>query len=139
MPLMHGDLTQRIIACFFKVYNTLGYGFLERVYENAMCVELSRQGLSVTAQVPITVYYEGTVVGEYYADLCVEDAVIVELKAAAELDKTHDAQLTNYLKATGRPVGLLLNFGRRAEFRRRVNSHGSLAAADGAVPDRAPK
>lgn len=120
MPLIHGELTQQIIACFYKVYNTLGYGFLERVYENAMRVELERQGLAVAAQVPIRVHYEGVVVGDYVADLCVENAVIVELKAASKLEKAHEAQLMNYLRATGMEVGLLLNFGPKAEFLRRI-------------------
>ena len=128
MPLIHGELTSKIIACFFKVYNTLGYGFLERVYENAMRVELERQGLSVASQVPIRVYYDGVVVGDYVADLCVEDAVIVELKAASALDKSHEAQLMNYLRATGMEVGLLLNFGRRAEFSRKVHTRRTARA-----------
>lgn len=120
MPLIHRELTSKIISCFYKVYNTLGYGFLERVYENAMRVELERQGLAVAAQVPIRVYYEGVVVGDYVADLCVENAVIVELKAASKLEKAHEAQLMNYLRATGMEVGLLLNFGPKAEFLRRI-------------------
>ena len=123
MPLLHGEITNKIISCFYKVYNTLGYGFLERVYENAMRVELERQGLSVTAQVPIKVYYEGVVVGDYVADLCVENAVVVELKAASSLEKAHEAQLMNYLRATGMQVGLLLNFGPKAEFSRKVHTH----------------
>jgi GxxExxY protein len=90
------------------------------VYENAMRVELERQGLAVASQVPIKVYYEGVVVGDYVADLCVEDAVIVELKAANALDRAHEAQLMNYLRATGMQVGLLLNFGPKAEFSRKV-------------------
>ena len=122
MPLVHSEITSKIIACFFKVYNTLGYGFLERVYENAMRVELERQGLAVAAQVPIKVYYEGVMVGDYVADLSVEDAVIVELKAAASLEKAHEAQLMNYLRATGMEVGLLLSFGPKAEFSRKVHT-----------------
>lgn len=123
MPLIHRELTSKIISCFYKVYNTLGYGFLERVYETAMRVELERQGLAVQAQVPIKVHYEGVVVGDYFADLCVENAVIVELKAADRLDKAHEAQLMNYLRATGMEVGLLLNFGSKAEFSRKVHTH----------------
>jgi len=122
MPLVHRELTSKIISCFYKVYNTLGYGFLERVYENAMRVELERQGLAVAAQVPIKVHYEGVVVGDYLADLCVENTVIVELKAASKLEKAHEAQLMNYLRATGMEVGLLLNFGPKAEFSRKVHT-----------------
>lgn len=111
----------------FKVYNTLGYGFLERVYENAMRVELERQGLTVASQVPIKVYYEGIMVGDYVADLCVEKTVIVELKAANGLEKAHEAQLMNYLRATGMEVGLLLNFGPKAEFLRRIYTPRSVS------------
>jgi len=120
MALLHGDITDRIIRGFYNVYNELGHGFLEKVYENAMKIELESLGLAVTGQLPITVYYKGHEVGEYFADLCVEGAVIVELKAAEALTEAHEAQLTNYLKATGNEVGLLFNFGPKPEFTRRI-------------------
>lgn len=102
------------------VYNNLGYGFLEKVYRNAMVIELRRMGLNVVSEAPITVYYEGEVVGEYFADLLVDDAVIVELKAVERLSPEHEAQLLNYLKATPYEVGLLLNFGPQAEVKRKA-------------------
>ena len=117
----HSDITEQIIKAFYKVYNTLGYGFLEKVYENALAIELKQQGLSVVQQAPIKVYYNGQLVGEYYADLLVEDKVIVELKAVEALADEHHAQLLNYLKATEIQVGLLLNFGpTKPEVRRKI-------------------
>lgn len=122
----HSDLTELIIEAFFKVYNTLGYGFLEKVYENALCHELSSMGLSVQSQYPINVFYEGVQVGTYYADIVVNDTVIVELKAAEELCEEHECQLINYLKATDKEVGLLLNFGKKPRVRRKVYSNSYL-------------
>lgn len=104
-------LTKIIIGGAFKVHNTLGAGFLEKVYENALYIELKKQRLKVEQQTPIHVYYAGEVVGEYYADLLVENRVIVELKAVRQLHREHEVQLVNYLTATGLDVGLLLNFG----------------------------
>ena len=118
--LLHANLTEAIIQAFYTVYNALGYGFLEKVYENALLLELRRRGLQVEQQAPIKVYYAGQVIGEYFADLLVEGKVIVELKAAEAISPAHEAQLLNYLKATGISVGLLLNFGPRPEFRRKV-------------------
>ena len=119
--LKHGELISKILEAFFKrVYQQLGYGFLEKVYENAMAIELRRMGLKVEQQVPIDVYYEGQVVGRYVADLVVEDTVIVEMKATRQILKEHEAQLLNYLRATTYEVGLLLNFGPRADIRRKV-------------------
>lgn len=119
--LKHADITSRILHAFFKkVYHRLGYGFLEKVYENAMVIELRRMGLKVMPQAKIDVYYAGEIVGEYYVDLLVEDAVIVELKATRHILKEHEAQLLNYLRATPYEVGLLLNFGPKPEFRRKV-------------------
>lgn len=117
------QLTHRIIEAFYKVYNTLGYGFLEKVYEKAMYYELSRSGIYVNAQVPVTVYYEDTEVGNYWADLIVEQQVIVEIKAAAELRCEHEFQLINYLRATEIELGLLLNFGKRPQISRKIYSH----------------
>ncbi len=107
------ELTAKIIGCAFNVYNKMGFGFQESVYENAMLIELTRASLSFEAQKPIAVRYEGRLVGEFVADILVEDAVIVELKSVARLAKAHEVQLVNYLVATGKPVGLLLNFGER--------------------------
>ncbi len=118
--MLHQEITSKIISAFYTVYNALGYGFLEKVYENAMIIELEKLGLIVRQQVPIQVYYEDKVVGEYFADLLVDDKVIVELKAAKEIVGAHEAQLVNYLKATNIEVGLLLNFGTEAKFKRKI-------------------
>lgn len=116
----HAELTEKIIGAFFKVYNTLGYGFAEKVYENALTIELCKLGLKVEQQKSITVYYEGSIVGEYVADVIAADVVMLELKAVRQLTDEHEAQLLNYLKATPVEVGLLLNFGSKAEFKRKV-------------------
>ncbi len=116
----HADLTGKIIGAFFKVYNTLGYGFNEKVYENALAIELRKAGLEAVKQQEIVVYYDGENVGDYRADIVVNDVVIVELKAMRELAEEHEAQLLNYLKATTIEVGLLLNFGVKAEHKRKV-------------------
>ncbi len=118
--MLHEELTERIIAAFYKVYNTLRYGFLEKVYENALAIELKKYGLNVVQQKNIKVYYEGKAVGDYFADLLVADKVIVEVKAAEAVREEHEAQLLNYLRATNVEVGLLLNFGKSAEFRRKI-------------------
>jgi GxxExxY protein len=118
--MLHGDLTDGIIKAFYKVYNTLGYGFLEKVYENALRMEIEKSGFSVSQQQPVKVYYEGCIVGEFFADMIVDELVILELKAAECLREEYVAQLTNYLKATEKEVGLLLNFGKKPEFRRIV-------------------
>jgi GxxExxY protein len=118
--LKHGDVTDRIVRAFYQVYNTLGYGFLEKVYENSMALELRKVGLQVRPQAPIQVCYDGVQVGEYYADLLVEECVIVELKAADALAPEHHAQVINYLKATRIEVGLLMNFGPKPEVKRKV-------------------
>jgi GxxExxY protein len=126
----HADVTEKALKAFFKVYNTLGYGFAERVYENALAIELRKQGLTVEKQKDITVYYEGDVVGEYVADVLVNEVVILELKAVRTLTEEHEAQLLNYLKATPVEVGLLLNFGVKPEHRRKIFGNelkGSLA------------
>ena len=118
--MKHQDITQKIIKAFYAVYNTLGYGFLEKVYENAMDIEMRKQGLRVITQLPISVYYDEQVVGNYVADMVVEDCVIVELKAACALSKEHEAQLLNYLNATEYEVGLLFNFGPKPDFTRKI-------------------
>lgn len=112
-------LTEKIIGCAFHVSNTLGSGFLEKVYENALVLELRKNGLDVKQQAPIEVLYEGAVVGEYFADILVSETVILELKAVKEIHDAFAAQCLNYLKATGLPICLLLNFGKpRVEIKR---------------------
>jgi len=116
----HQDITELIIKAFYIVYNTLGYGFSEKVYENALVFELRRMGLKVVQQAPIRIYYAGELVGDYFADLLVADAVLVELKAVHALAESHEAQLLNYLKATLYEVGLLLNFGPKPQMKRKA-------------------
>jgi GxxExxY protein len=118
--LLHKDVTDLIIKAFYNVYNTLGYGFLEKVYENAMMIELRKLGLTAQRQVPIKVFYEEEIVGEYFADIVVEENIILELKAAENLREEHECQLINYLKATKIEVGLLLNFGKKPQFKRKI-------------------
>ena len=118
--LIHKNLTNEIIKCFYTVYNTLGYGFLEKVYENAMILELTAIGVKAEKQRPIEVYYKMMLVGTYFADIIVEDKIILELKTAEYLMEEHEAQLINYLKATNIEVGLLLNFGKEPEFKRKI-------------------
>ena len=120
MEAKHRDITDLIIKAFYTVYNALGYGFLEKVYESAMLLELRKLGLEVVPQAPIHVYYDGQRVGEYNADLLVAELVIVELKATRVLIRDHEAQLLNYLKATSYEVGLLLNFGPKPQIKRKV-------------------
>jgi len=114
------ELTEKISKIFYRVYNKLGYGFLEKVYENAMMIELRQENIPAIAQAPIKVIYRGEVIGDYYADVLVDNKVIVELKAAKNLSEENEAQVLNYLKATGIEVGLLLNFGLRPEMKRKV-------------------
>jgi len=116
----HTDITELIIKAFYTVYNVLGYGFLEKVYRNALVIELRKLGLEVIPEARIVVYYDGEVVGEYLADLLVNGVVIVEIKAVRQLLEEHEAQLLNYLKATPYEVGLLLNFGPQPEVRRKA-------------------
>ncbi|MBJ6752270.1 GxxExxY protein [Geomonas anaerohicana] len=121
--MIHEETTDRILKGFFKVYNTLGFGFLEKVYENALVIELAKLGLEVNQQPKIPVYYDGLLVGEYFADVVVQDVVILELKAAEALRDEHYAQLTNYLKASDKELGLLLNFGKKPQFKRIIFSN----------------
>jgi len=120
MELLHKNLTDQIISVFYDVYNELGYGFLEKVYQNALYLELNSRGFKVESQKPIRVFYRGIEIGEYFADLVVNNLVILELKAAEYITKEFEAQLLNYLRGTDIEVGLLLNFGKRPEFIRRV-------------------
>ena len=129
--LKHSETTGEIIKAFYKVYNSLGYGFLEKVYENALVIELGELGLVVDQQRPILVSYREQVVGEYFADIVVDNCVIIELKSARSLSREHEAQLVNYLRATNFEVGLLLNFGQSAEYKRKIfeNDNRSTLAA----------
>jgi len=113
-------ITSKIIRAFYNVYNTLGFGFLEKVYENAMIIELKKLNLHGRRQVPVKVYYDEKQVGDYFADIIVENVVIVELKAAENLCEEHEAQLLNYLRATDIEYGLLLNFGKSPQIKRKV-------------------
>ena len=115
------DAAEKVVGCAYKVSNTLGVGFLEKVYENALVIEIRKAGLGVEQQHPVTVFYEGDVVGNYEADLLVEDCLLVELKVAKAFDDVHMAQCINYLRATGKKMCLLLNFGKaRMDFKRVV-------------------
>lgn len=118
--LLHEQLTKKIIEAYYAVYNRLGYGFLEKVYENAMVYELKRRGLTGYRQSKIDVFDHGNRVGEYFADIIVNDIVIIELKAAEGLRTEHEAQLLNYLRATDKEIGLLFNFGKKPEFTRKI-------------------
>lgn len=116
----HKELTDKIINIFYRVYNKLGYGFLEKVYENAIVIELDKEGIPAVSQSAISVSYEGKIIGEYYADILVDNKVIVEIKAIRHLVEENEAQLLNYLKATNMEVGLLLNFGPKPDFKRKA-------------------
>ena len=117
---LHSEITEQIIKAFYKVYNTMGYGFLEKVYEKTLMIELKKMGLEAQRQIEIKVYYEGEEVGDYKADIIVEEKVILELKAADTLCEEHEAQLLNYLKATPIEIGLLLNFGVKPQMKRKI-------------------
>ncbi len=120
MELLHQELTDGIIKTFYEVYNELGYGFLEKVYQNALFLELKNKGYKVEAQKKISVYYKGVEVGEFYADIVVEELVILELKAVDCIIKDFENQILNYLRGTDCEVGLLLNFGKKPEFKRKI-------------------
>ncbi|HIH45241.1 MAG TPA: GxxExxY protein [Candidatus Methanoperedenaceae archaeon] len=114
-------LTEKIIGCSYQVYNTMGYGFLESVYEKCMLIELRKAGLKSEYQKPITVHYDGEVVGQFIADIFIENTIILELKSVKTIAKAHEVQLVNYLVATGKDVGLLINFGeQKVEVKRKV-------------------
>ena len=123
--MLHEEKTRMIIEAFYKVYNTLGYGFLERVYQNAMLIELRSMGFNCQSEISIKVYYEGFIVGDYRADIIVDECIIIENKTSKYLSEDNEFQLINYLKATEFEVGLLLNFGKKPEFKRKLftNDH----------------
>ncbi len=121
--LQYQELTEKIIGCAYTVFNKMGSGFLESVYEKCLMIELKKAGLKAEEQRPILVYYEGELVGEFIADIVVEDKIILELKSVQRIAKIHEVQLVNYLNATGMEVGLLLNFGeKKVEVKRKVRS-----------------
>jgi GxxExxY protein len=116
--LKHGELTDKIIGIFYDVYNELGYGFLESVYEESLLIALRDAGLAADRQVPVPVWFRNHKVGDFRADLLVESTVLLELKSTRVLERAHEAQLLHYLKSTNIEVGMLLNFGARPQFRR---------------------
>jgi len=119
--MLHSELTEKIIACAYTVYNKMGYGYLESVYERCMLIELADVGLNVEAQKPLEVLYKGQIVGNFVADVIVNDTVIVELKSVSNIIKAHEIQLVNYLVSTNKPVGLILNFAKdKVEVKRKV-------------------
>ena len=121
--MIKDELTKEIIACAYKVHNTLGAGFLEKVYENSMMIELRKHGLKAEQQKSIKVYYENEIVGDYYADLFVEDEIIVELKAVENLARIHEVQTVNYLKGIDKETGLLINFGTSVQVKRKYKTY----------------
>ena len=115
------ELTEKIIGCAYSVYNKMGFGYLESVYEKCMLIELRKAGLKVESQKSLTVFYENETVGEFIADIIVNDTIILELKSAKQIIKAHEVQLVNYLVATGKPVGLILNFSEsKVEIKRKI-------------------
>lgn len=120
MEYLYSEITSEIINAFYDVYNELGYGFLEKVYKNALFNELTQRGIRCQKEFPISVYYKGICVGDYYADIIIEDKIILELKAVKTILPEHLAQLNNYLRATDAEVGLLLNFGLEPQKKRVV-------------------
>jgi GxxExxY protein len=120
MELKHKELSEKIITSAYNVHKELGYGFLEKVYKNALLVELGEAGVKCTAEFPMKVKYHNIVVGDYFADIITDEKIIIEIKAVSKLESVHEVQLVNYLKATGIEVGLLINFGQSVEIKRRI-------------------
>ena len=120
MEYLYSDITSEVLNAFYDVYNELGYGFLEKVYKNALFNELTQRGIKCQKEYPISVYYKGVCVGDYYADIMIDDKIILELKAVKTILPEHIAQLNNYLRATNAEVGLLLNFGLEPQKKRIV-------------------
>jgi len=115
------NVTETVIGCAYRVYNKMGFGFLESVYEKCLLIELHKAGMDAESQKPITVYYDDEIVGEFVADIIVNDTIILELKSVRRVVKAHEVQLVNYLVATGKPIGLILNFGEsKVEVKRKV-------------------
>jgi len=124
--MIEDKLTEKIIEIAYKIHNKLGSGFLEKVYENAMMIELEKNGFKAKQQFHIPVYYENIIVGDYYADSIIEDKIIIELKAIENLLKIHEVQLVNYLKGTNIEIGLLINFGRSVRIKRKYKTYKKL-------------
>ena len=125
--MKYEKLTEKIISCAYKIYNKMGYGFLETVYKKCLFIELNKLKLRVEIENPITVYYDNKIVGKYFADIIVEDTIILELKSVRRIVKAHEVQLVNYLVATKKDVGLLLNYGeRKVEIKRKVREIGNI-------------
>jgi|SRR6185312_15654633 GxxExxY protein len=118
--LKYADVSEKIIGAFYDVYNELGHGFLESIYEESMLIALRQLGLNVNRQVPIPVWFRGQKVGDFRADVCVDHCVLLELKCAKNLDPAHEAQILHYLKSTDIEIGMLLNFGLKPQFRRLI-------------------
>ena len=119
--MKYQELTEKIIGCAYRVYKKMGYGFLESVYEKCLLIELRKAGLKAESQKPIIVYYDGEVVGEFVADVLVDDSIILELKSVRQIVRAYEVQLVNYLVATGKEIGLLINFGEtKVEVKRKV-------------------
>lgn len=137
--LLYKDLTDQILKIYFSVYNNLGYGFLEKIYENALGIELRNRGFEVEQQKPIKVYYRNHLVGDYFADLVVNNLIIIELKVVDKIILSHEAQLLNYLRATPIEVGLLLNFGPKAGFKRKVFTNTRKGFKQNQVPISDPR
>jgi len=129
------ELTGRVIKVFYKVYNALGYGFIESIYHNSMIIELVREGMTIETEKPIAVLYDSNVVGTFAADLVVEGKIILELKAKETLHAAHEAQLTNYLRATDVELGLLLNFGKEPAFKRKYFSNAKKRRGSDPIDD----
>jgi len=127
------ELTRAIIGCAYKVHNALGPGFLEKVYENAMRIELEKIGMAVKQQQPVNVIYDGHFVGQYYADLGVNERVVIELKAVRAIAKEHEVQLVNYLTATQLDLGLLLNFGSSVQVKRKFREFKPKGSLPGSI------
>ena len=127
----YSELTKTIIKCAYTVYNKMGFGFLESVYEKCMLIELNKAGLDAESQKPLKVYYDGKIVGEFIADITVNNTIILELKSVSRIIKAHEVQLVNYLVATGKPIGLLINFGeRRVDVKRKVKELNRINGED---------
>lgn len=119
--MQYKELTERIIGCAYRVYNKMGFGFVESVYEKSLLIELKKDGLTAESQKPIIVHYENEIVGEFKADILAEDTVILELKSIRQINRAHEVQLVNYLVATGKPVGLVLNFSeQKVQVKRKI-------------------
>ena len=129
--LLHANITDKIIGAFYQVYNELGFGFLESVYRNAMTIELGLQGASTRREIPIEVYFKGVSVGTFRFDMLVDDAVLVEIKSTEKISDADERQLLNYLRATNIEVGMLLHFGPKARYFRRIYSNSNKQLPEG--------